>query len=66
MKKIILVLSIAFASVAFTSCADTSDCECTYGNETYQYYDWPGSCSEIMLDAKKAEFGNFPFNCVEI
>lgn len=66
MKKILLALSVVLTCAIFTACTDTADCECTSGTETYQYYDWPGSCSDIVLDAKKAEFGNLPFNCVEI
>jgi hypothetical protein len=66
MKKILLVLSVVLGCAIFTACTETTDCSCTYGNETYQYYDWAGSCSDIMFDAKKAEFGNNPFSCVEI
>ncbi|MBO7276615.1 MAG: hypothetical protein J6U84_01490 [Bacteroidales bacterium] len=66
MKRIFLTLGLVSACVILTSCTETTDCECIYGNEVYQYYDWSGSCSDIMLDAKKAEFGNLPIVCTEI
>lgn len=66
MKKIFLTLGVVLAFAALTSCSDTSDCVCTYGEETYEYYDWAGSCSDIEFSAKKAEFGNSPVVCTDM
>ena len=66
MKKILLALSVVLTCAIFTACTDTTDCECSYGTEIYQYYDWPGSCSDIVFDLTKAEIGDSPFICVEI
>ena len=66
MKKILVALSFVMGCAFFTACSETSDCECSYGEGVYQYYDWTGSCSDIVFDLTKAEIGDSPFVCVEI
>lgn len=58
MKKIVFSLALFAASFAFFSCADTTDCLCTYDNgQTTTVADYDGDCSAINIDellSKKA------------
>lgn len=58
MKKIVFSLVLFAASFAFFSCADTTDCLCTYDNgQTTTVADYDGDCSAINIDellSKKA------------
>lgn len=62
MKKIVLSLALFAASFAFFSCADTTDCLCTYNNgQTTTVADYDGDCSALNIDdllSKKAAPGS--------
>ena len=61
MKKIVFLLALFAASFAFFSCADTTDCLCTYDNgQTTTVADYDGDCSALNIDellSKKALLG---------
>lgn len=61
MKKIVFSLALFAASFAFFSCADTTDCLCTYDNgQTTTVADYDGDCSALNdeLLSKKAAPGS--------
>lgn len=71
MKKIVFSLALFAASFAFFSCADTTDCLCTYDNgQTTTVADYDGDCSAINIDellSKKALQGTSAtaVSCIE-
>lgn len=51
MKKIVFSVGVFAVSLAFFSCADTTDCLCEYNNgDTTLVADYDGDCSTLSID----------------
>lgn len=66
--KIVVLSFVAFLGVlTLCSCADMSDCACTYGEVTEDVMDWSGDCSSISVeDVFGSADGEDAFYCEEL
>ncbi|HIW88205.1 MAG TPA: hypothetical protein IAC47_08075 [Candidatus Onthomorpha intestinigallinarum] len=50
MKTCFLSVLMFLGIILLSSCADMSDCSCTYGDVTEDVMDWSGDCSSINVE----------------